>query len=176
MLPVALTCPLWWVARWTARMLASLAVAVAVACSLGAATLPVGAAAAAQAAPVTELASAVPAPSWSTTRPALQLGARAVPEPGDRPEDAGRAPSGATAFDAGLVLPGGTTADRGRVARASTGAAAGDVVAGTGQQALPVGSGSPLAAWRTVVAAVSKERVPRGTAPAALGSRAPPTR
>jgi hypothetical protein len=153
-------------------MLASLAVAVA--CSLGAATLPVGAAAAAQAAPVAELTSAVPAPPWSTTPPALQLGARAVP--GDRPEDAGRAPSGATAFDAGLALPGGTTADRGRVARASTGAAAGEVVAGTGQQALPVGSGSPLAAWRTVAAAVSKERVPRGTAPAAPGSRAPPTR
>ncbi|MGR6318374.1 hypothetical protein Q2K19_00930 [Micromonospora soli] len=52
MLPIALTCPLWWVARWTARMLASLAVVVA--CSLGAATLPVGVAAqaaAAQAAP-----------------------------------------------------------------------------------------------------------------------------
>ncbi|TDC64642.1 hypothetical protein E1258_07810 [Micromonospora sp. KC207] len=40
MLPVALTCPLWWVARWTARMLTSLAVVVAF--SLGAASLPLG--------------------------------------------------------------------------------------------------------------------------------------
>ncbi|MBB5827648.1 hypothetical protein [Micromonospora carbonacea] len=41
MLPVALTCPLWWVVRWTARMLATLAVVVAF--SLGAAALPAGA-------------------------------------------------------------------------------------------------------------------------------------
>ncbi|MFF3855044.1 hypothetical protein [Micromonospora sp. NPDC002575] len=41
MLPVALTCPLWWVARWTARMLAALAVVVAF--SLGTASLPLGA-------------------------------------------------------------------------------------------------------------------------------------
>ncbi|WNM40098.1 hypothetical protein RMN56_01685 [Micromonospora halotolerans] len=40
MLPIALTCPVWWVARWTARTLATLAVLVA--CSFGAATLPLG--------------------------------------------------------------------------------------------------------------------------------------
>ncbi|WP_431896817.1 hypothetical protein [Micromonospora haikouensis] len=40
MLPVALTCPLWWVARWTARTLTTLAVVVAF--SLGAASLPPG--------------------------------------------------------------------------------------------------------------------------------------
>ncbi|KKK06853.1 hypothetical protein, partial [Micromonospora sp. HK10] len=45
---IALTCPVWWVTRWTARMLATLAVVVA--CALGAATLPVGAAATARAA------------------------------------------------------------------------------------------------------------------------------
>ncbi|MFG2108976.1 hypothetical protein [Micromonospora chersina] len=45
MLPIALTCPVWWVARWIARTLASLAVLAA--CSFGAATLPVGGAAAA---------------------------------------------------------------------------------------------------------------------------------
>ncbi|MET8836477.1 hypothetical protein ABZV78_21490 [Micromonospora sp. NPDC004540] len=49
MLPIALTCPVWWVARWTARTLASLAVLVA--CSFGAATLPVDGAATAPAAP-----------------------------------------------------------------------------------------------------------------------------
>ncbi|MFI6330228.1 hypothetical protein ACIBBG_18250 [Micromonospora chersina] len=40
MLPIALTCPVWWVARWIARTLASLAVLAA--CSFGAATLPAG--------------------------------------------------------------------------------------------------------------------------------------
>ncbi|GHJ55503.1 hypothetical protein Nm8I071_48100 [Nonomuraea sp. TT08I-71] len=45
MLPIALTCPVWWVARWIARTLASLAVLAA--CSFGAAALPVGDAAAA---------------------------------------------------------------------------------------------------------------------------------
>lgn len=39
MIPVALTCPVWWVARWTVRMLTSLTVVVA--CSLGAAALSV---------------------------------------------------------------------------------------------------------------------------------------
>ncbi|MCI4065205.1 hypothetical protein MRQ36_22620 [Micromonospora sp. R77] len=42
MLPVALTCPVWWVARWITRMLTSLAVAVA--CTLGATALPAQAA------------------------------------------------------------------------------------------------------------------------------------
>ncbi|MFE9957658.1 hypothetical protein [Micromonospora sp. NPDC005299] len=49
MLPIALTCPVWWVARWTARTLATLAVLVA--CSFGAATLPIGGAATAPVAP-----------------------------------------------------------------------------------------------------------------------------
>ncbi|WP_446219582.1 hypothetical protein [Micromonospora sp. IBHARD004] len=174
MLPVALTCPMWWVARWTARMLASLAVVVA--CSLGAATLPVGAAAAAQAAPVEEFTPAAPEASRSAAPPALRVGARAVPEPGDRPEAAGRALIGAAALDPGRVLPGATTADRGRGARASVGAAGGDLVAGTGQQAPPVGVGSPLAAPRAVIVAASADHAPGGTVPAALGSRAPPIR
>ncbi|MCO1599380.1 hypothetical protein M8C17_29920 [Micromonospora sp. RHAY321] len=38
MLPVALTCPLWWVARWATRVLTSLAVVAALA--LGAGTAP----------------------------------------------------------------------------------------------------------------------------------------
>ncbi|WP_174537130.1 hypothetical protein, partial [Micromonospora chalcea] len=60
MLPIALTCPVWWVARWTARMLASLAVVVA--CSFGAATLPAGAAPAAAAGPAYVSTPAVPRP------------------------------------------------------------------------------------------------------------------
>ncbi|PWR11080.1 hypothetical protein DKT68_07020 [Micromonospora acroterricola] len=43
MLPVALTCPLWWVARWAARVLTSLAVVAALA--LGAGMSPASAAA-----------------------------------------------------------------------------------------------------------------------------------
>ncbi|WBB69900.1 hypothetical protein [Micromonospora sp. WMMD812] len=50
MLPVALTCPLWWVARWATRLLTSLAVAGAL--TLGAATAP-AASAAPEAPPVT---------------------------------------------------------------------------------------------------------------------------
>ncbi|SCG76666.1 hypothetical protein GA0070613_6055 [Micromonospora inositola] len=129
-------------------MLAGLAAAVA--CSLGAATLPVGAAAAAQAAQAAAVISAAPASSGATAPPAL--------------------------LDAGRVSPGATTADRGRAAKASVDAAGGDLVAGTDQQALPVGIESPPAALRTVVVAVSGDRVPGGSVPAALGSRAPPSR
>ncbi|MFJ5542247.1 hypothetical protein [Micromonospora chalcea] len=60
MLPIALTCPVWWVARWTARMLASLAVVVA--CSFGAATLPAGATPAAAAGPAYVSTPAAPRP------------------------------------------------------------------------------------------------------------------
>ncbi|MEV4656082.1 hypothetical protein [Micromonospora sp. NPDC049301] len=42
MLPVALTCPLWWVARWATRVLTSLAVVAALA--LGAGQAPASAA------------------------------------------------------------------------------------------------------------------------------------
>ncbi|MFI6780292.1 hypothetical protein [Micromonospora sp. NPDC050276] len=38
MLPVAFTCPLWWVARWATRMLTSLAVVAALALGAGPAT------------------------------------------------------------------------------------------------------------------------------------------
>ncbi|RBQ08260.1 hypothetical protein DQE82_17445 [Micromonospora sp. LHW51205] len=60
MLPIALTCPVWWVACWTARMLASLAVVVA--CSFGAATLPAAAAPAAPAGPAYVSTPAAPRP------------------------------------------------------------------------------------------------------------------
>ncbi|RZU74528.1 hypothetical protein EV384_3000 [Micromonospora kangleipakensis] len=176
---------MWWVARWTARMLASLAVVVA--CSLGAATLPVGAAAAAQAAPVEAFTPAAPEASRSAAAPALRVGARAVPEPDDQSGaagpaligaaalDPGRVTNGSAVLDAGRVMP-GATADRGRAVRGSVGAAGGDLVAGTGQQAQPVGVGSPAAAPRAVIVAAAADRAPGGTVPAALGSRAPPAR
>ncbi|MEU7801045.1 hypothetical protein AB0J14_02065 [Micromonospora arborensis] len=51
MLPVALTCPLWWVARWATRVLTSLAVVAALALGAGPASAAVPS------------PSAVPAPS-----------------------------------------------------------------------------------------------------------------
>ncbi|TYB38736.1 hypothetical protein FXF50_10035 [Micromonospora sp. AP08] len=108
MLPIALTCPVWWVARWIARTLASLAVLAA--CSFGAATLPVGGAA------TTPVASSAVAPVEGRT---LQPGAagqhlsdvapvdhRAVPVGGPEPVAAPRAvtrPAGRPVVLAGLV-------------------------------------------------------------------------
>ncbi|MCX4473432.1 hypothetical protein OOK41_24520 [Micromonospora sp. NBC_01655] len=79
MLSVAPTCPLWWVARWTARMLTSLAVAVAF--SLGAGSLSFDAVSPAGAA-----AAGVPAAAWSPAGSPPVLGA---PDPG--PVGPGRA-------------------------------------------------------------------------------------
>ncbi|MGW9195416.1 hypothetical protein [Micromonospora chersina] len=61
MLPIALTCPVWWVARWIARTLASLAVLGA--CSFGAAALPVAGA------PTAPAASSAVAPVEGLTLP-----------------------------------------------------------------------------------------------------------
>ncbi|MBQ1046327.1 MULTISPECIES: hypothetical protein [unclassified Micromonospora] len=91
MLPIALTCPIWWVARWTARMLASLAVVVA--CSFGAATLPAGAAPAAPA--------VVAGPAYASTPAAAQR-----PEH-DRAAERQARPVGAPAPRATDTLPAG---------------------------------------------------------------------
>ncbi|MDO3685079.1 hypothetical protein [Micromonospora sp. C28ISP2-4] len=111
MLPIALTCPVWWVARWTARMLASLAVVVA--CSFGAATLPAGVAAAAPAPAVA--ASAYPVAGASTAaRPEVdrvaerQVASAAVPAPAPRatvPVVAEPVPAGRAAAPAGPRAP-----------------------------------------------------------------------
>lgn len=72
MLPVALTCPAWWVARWTVRMLTSLALVIA--CSLGAAALPDGTGGPDWAAPAT---GAAPSVSGDRSGPDRALAARA---------------------------------------------------------------------------------------------------
>ncbi|WP_435148166.1 hypothetical protein [Micromonospora aurantiaca (nom. illeg.)] len=109
MLPIALTCPVWWVARWTARMLASLAVVVA--CSFGAATLPSAAAAPAPAAavpayPVTGAsATARPEADRVAERQALPAG---VPAPAPRataPAAPQPVPAGRAAAPAGPRAP-----------------------------------------------------------------------
>ncbi|MBU8859880.1 MULTISPECIES: hypothetical protein [unclassified Micromonospora] len=111
MLPIALTCPVWWVARWTARMFASLAVVVA--CSFGAATLPAGVAAAAPAPAVA--ASAYPVAGASTAaRPEADrvaerhAGPAGAPAPAPRvavPAVAEPVPAGWAAAPAGPRAP-----------------------------------------------------------------------
>ncbi|MBM7493603.1 hypothetical protein JOD64_004825 [Micromonospora luteifusca] len=63
MLPVALTCPLWWVARWATRVLTSLAVVAALALGAGAASAAVTTPSTVPAQSSALAASAVPAPS-----------------------------------------------------------------------------------------------------------------
>ncbi|MFI7282935.1 hypothetical protein ACIBOV_22015 [Micromonospora chersina] len=92
MLPIALTCPVWWVARWIARTLASLAVLAA--CSFGAAALPVGGA------PTAPAASSAVAPVEGLT---LQPGAAAQHL---------RDGTARTAAIAGRDLDGGADVDR----------------------------------------------------------------
>ncbi|MFD6717918.1 hypothetical protein AMK25_07690 [Micromonospora sp. TSRI0369] len=95
MLPIALTCPVWWVARWTARMLASLAVVVA--CSFGAATLP-GAAPAAAAGPAYVSTPAAPRPEHDRT---AERQARPAPAPAARATDT--LPAGPQPVPAGRI-------------------------------------------------------------------------
>lgn len=90
MLPVAFTCPLWWVARWATRVLTSLAVVAALALGAGPAT-----AATPTPGPV-PTSSAVPAsvavgPLAAFCRHSAQLGStvtNAVRAPGDGGADA----------------------------------------------------------------------------------------
>ena len=110
-------------------MLAGLAVAAA--CSLGAATLPVGAAAAAQAAPVVEVTPAAPESSWSLIPPALRVAPHAVPEPGDRPADAALALIGSAALDPARVTARSAVLP---AVRASGDAAGGDLATGAGRR------------------------------------------
>ncbi|NES31052.1 hypothetical protein GCE86_03870 [Micromonospora terminaliae] len=157
MLPIALTCPLWWVARWTARTLATLAVLVA--CSFGTATLPLGGAATAPTAP-TVVASAEGPALRAATGPHLQAGADGTAA------DSVRGP-----------------ASRGGAVHAAAPGLRGDAVDGP---ARPAGEPGPLAALapvtRTADRPVAVPRpadrplVPAGLVPATVGSRAPPAR
>ncbi|GGR92514.1 hypothetical protein GCM10010169_41220 [Micromonospora fulviviridis] len=165
MLPIALTCPVWWVARWIARTLASLAVLAA--CSFGAAALPVGGAAAAPA------ASSAVAPVGG---PTLQPGAAAQHL---------RDGAGWTATVTGRHFPdaaGRTAAVTGwdpRGTAARTAAVAGrdlDGGAGVDRQAVPADRSEPVAASRAVARPADRPLVLAGLVPATVGSRAPPGR
>jgi hypothetical protein len=73
-LPVALTCPLWWVARWATRVLTSLAVVAALA--LGAGASPASAAPSAPAGPLpaSALSSGSPSSGWAASTGVADLG------------------------------------------------------------------------------------------------------
>ncbi|MCP3782092.1 hypothetical protein NLX85_01740 [Micromonospora sp. A3M-1-15] len=150
MLPIALACPVWWVARWIARTLASLAVLAA--CSFGAAALPVGGAATAPVA-----SSAVAPVEGLTLQPGAgaQLlgdgaGRTAVVTGPDFRGTAGRA-----AVVAGRDLESGADVDR---------------------QAVPAGGPEPVAVPRAATRPADRPVVLAGLVPATVGSRAPPAR
>ncbi|MGC4820173.1 hypothetical protein [Micromonospora sp. DT63] len=71
MLPVALTCPLWWVARWATRVLTSLAAV---------ATLAVGASPASAAVPPVSAVPPLSAVPEAAVHPASAVGASAAEE------------------------------------------------------------------------------------------------
>ncbi|PYC75960.1 hypothetical protein C7C45_02300 [Micromonospora arborensis] len=99
MLPVALTCPLWWVARWATRVLTSLAVVAALALGAGAASAAVPTASA------VPTPSAAPAPSAVPFAPgALVTSCRPTsPEAAAHPAQVVRAGAGEASSPAGSV-------------------------------------------------------------------------
>ncbi|MGC4869545.1 hypothetical protein ACLQ3B_29355 [Micromonospora sp. DT53] len=107
MLPVAFTCPLWWVARWATRVLTSLAVVAALALGAGPAT---AAAPTSSQAPAPGVVPALVAggPLAASCR---QVGAHSAARPAMPPE-AAEASAPAWSVDTPATLP----ADQGTVA------------------------------------------------------------
>lgn len=164
MLPIALTCPVWWVARWIARTLASLAVLAA--CSFGAATLPAGGAA------IAPVASSATAPVEGLTLPP------GAPAPhlwnGSAPSAAVTGPDlrGAAGGTAAVTAPG----LRGAAGRTAAVGRDLDSGAHVDRQAAPADRSEPVAASRAVIRPIDRPLVPAGLVPATVGSRAPPAR
>ncbi|MFV2103432.1 hypothetical protein [Micromonospora sp. LOL_024] len=111
--PVALACPLWWLARWAARLLTGFAVAAAF--TLGASAAPTGSAGAA---PAWANGPAEAAPAWAAdAAPEQRTVARTVRPPVDTtspPAFAGSglaAPDDLTAPTTPIVLDAGECAD-----------------------------------------------------------------
>ncbi|MFC3501677.1 hypothetical protein ACFOOK_12000 [Micromonospora krabiensis] len=151
MLPVAFACPLWWVARWAGRLLASLAV-------FGALTVGAGSAPGAPAAPAPTFAAVtVVAEEQGSAVPV----SRRVPDTGSR--DTGVRP--ATGAGAATVVT-GTTIDGGAFTVADSAAAPHpDAVARTAFVPPPAATvGVPAAAHRP----------PTTTGPTPSAPRAPP--
>ncbi len=162
MLPIALTCPTWWVARWTARMLASLAVVVA--CSFGATTLPLSPAATAS----------VAAPTPAGYAPAPRALHPSGPEPGAHGARAASGFDRARPVDREMVQGGLSQADRAGVPVGEPGQAVAVPVDRQPGQAVAV----PVdrQPGRAVAVPVDRQRVLVGLVPSAVGPRAPPAR
>ncbi|WP_433286851.1 hypothetical protein [Micromonospora sp. CA-244673] len=190
MLPIALTCPVWWVARWTARTLATLAVLVA--CSFGAATLPLGVAATAPVAPavvapVEGLPLRTEAAVGQHLRGAQATSSRNVPTTvGADPTAAGTM----TGLGGGTIAVTAAGQDLGRGTIAVTVAgqdvgggitavtAAGQDVGGAAAdtRAVPAVVSVPVAPLSAVTGVTGRPLVLTGLVPATVGSRAPPAR
>ncbi|MEU1586596.1 hypothetical protein [Micromonospora sp. NPDC005710] len=101
MLPVAFTCPLWWVARWATRVLTSLAVVAALALGAGPAT-----AATSTPSPV-PTSQAVPAfdAAGSSAASCRQVGSHRAARSATPPEAAERS-AAACSVDAPVARPG----------------------------------------------------------------------
>ncbi|MEW2141819.1 hypothetical protein AB0869_03260 [Micromonospora vinacea] len=110
MLPVAFTCPLWWVARWATRVLTSLAVVAALALGAGPATA--------------SGSTPSPVPTWNAVPASVaagplaascrQVGAHGAARPAIPPEAAEESVA-ACAVDAPVTLPGDQGAIQGGV-------------------------------------------------------------
>ncbi|MET8090405.1 hypothetical protein [Micromonospora sp. NPDC005220] len=109
MLPVAFTCPLWWVARWATRVLTSLAVVAALALGAGPATaaVPTSPVPTSSAVPASVAVGPLPASCRHAEAQAVACSAPAIP-----PEAADDSVP-TWSVDAPVTLPGdqGTIAD-----------------------------------------------------------------
>ncbi|QGN49598.1 hypothetical protein ACN26Y_27095 [Micromonospora sp. WMMD558] len=131
MLPVALTCPLWWVARWASRLLAGLALTAGLSVGVAAPAHPVGTAEVRVASAAGDCV-ALPAPGATTGSAPVALDA---PAAGTAPQ-AAPAWSGADAAPPAAAVPG----DVERVTPVTTGecgSLAGRFPAGSGSRAPP---------------------------------------
>ncbi|MDM4718281.1 hypothetical protein QTQ03_01275 [Micromonospora sp. WMMA1363] len=162
MLPVALTCPLWWVARWASRLLAGLALT---------AGLTVGVAPAHAAGPALVPAHA----AGPAAGPALRVlpnlvGADCGALPGQGTPDAAAPDPRADTVSVGVVTD-AAPAHRGAVVAASTTRTAVDAVGSA--VAVPPGAGVRHGSAGRPLAGPGDSPV-AGQLPATAGSRAPP--
>ncbi|MEV7330489.1 hypothetical protein [Micromonospora sp. NPDC093244] len=152
MLPVALTCPLWWVARWATRVLTSLAVVAALALGAGASPASAGSPTSADAA--STFTASGPITRQATVTPGIVTGPRT--------------PSGLIGVVAIGHLPSVVAAD---VADRHTSTRSVDP-----QPARLAAGILPAATGVTAASAARSEWRPHARGPASRAPRAPPSR
>ncbi|MFI6242989.1 hypothetical protein ACIBEF_24250 [Micromonospora sp. NPDC050795] len=160
MLPVAFTCPLWWVARWATRVLTSLAVVAALALGAGPAT------AATSTPGPGPTSSVVP----TTVAGSLAASCRHVGPTGSTVTNAGRAPGDGGADAVGSGSPGAA-----RPAPAKATEEAAPTWSVDAPVALPGDQGTMTAGVLPASAAES-DRLPLVDSASGRASRAPPGR